>query len=272
MRPIRRRDVHLRVWCVCFGVVIASCGPGPTAPDTTELQTELRAGYSLEYVVADRAVVESLVPIIDRGRQTAVQFFAVTYPAIFVVRIMHDRDALNARWRVAFQQPSLETRCWEVAGGWATEFDILSPAVWNTQACGHDGTNVNHVANVVAHELVHVMHGQHNQSFFAIAASTPWILEGLAAYASGQWAAEYAGAARSALSGGFAPTTFAEIWTSSANYALAGSVFAYVHQRFGTAAVRRLLTVGSEEALLTSLSTDATTLLRDWRAWVMEQQ
>ena len=36
-------------------------------------------------------------------------------------------------------------------------------------------------------------------------------------------------------------------------------MFAYVHQRFGTDAVRRLLTVGSEEALLMSVSTDATT-------------
>lgn len=262
----------MRLWCVCLGVAVASCGPSPTAPGSTEVQTEQHTGYSLEYVGADRGVAESLVPMIDRGRQTADQFFGTTYSATFVVKIMHDRDALNARWRVAFQQPSLETRCWEVAGGWATEFDILAPAVWNSQACGHDGTNANHVANIVAHELVHVLHGQRNPAFFSIAASTPWILEGLAAYASGQWAAEYASAARSALSGGFAPTTFAEIWTSSANYALAGSVFAYVHQRFGTDAVRRLLTVGSEEALLTSLSTDATTLLRGWRPWVMAQQ
>ena len=45
----------------------------------------------------------------------------------------------------------------------------------------------------------------------------------------------------------------------------------HVEQRFGIDAVRRLLMVGSEEALLTSLSTDATTLLRDWRPWVMAQ-
>ena len=255
----------LRGWCVCLGVAVASCERSPTAPSFSEMQVEQHAGYSLEYVAADRAVAESLVPLIDRGRQTAEQFFGTSYAATFVVKIMHDRDALNARWRVV-------TRCWEVAGGWATEFDILSPAVWSSQTCGHDGSNANHVTNVVAHELVHVLHGQRNPSFFAIAASSPWILEGLAAYASGQWAAEYAGAARSALSGGFAPTTFAELWTSSANYPLAGSVFAYVHQRFGTDAVRRLLTAGSEEALLTSLSTDATTLLREWRSWALAQQ
>ena len=235
------------------------------------MQAEQHTGYSLEYVAADRAVASSLVPTIDRGRQTAEQFFGTTYPSAFVVKIMHDRAALNARWRIAFNQPSLETRCWEIAGGWATEFDILSPAVWSSQSCGHDGTNANHIANVVGHELVHVLHGQRNPSYQSIAAATPWMVEGLAASGSGQWASEYAGAARSALSNGFAPTTFAELWTSSANYPLAGSVFAYIHHRFGIDGVRRLLTVGSEEALLTSLTTDAPTFLRDWRAWMLAQ-
>jgi hypothetical protein len=212
-----------------------------------------------------------LVPLIDRGRQTAEQFFGTTYAATFLVKVMHDRDALNAHWRVLLRQPNLQTQCWQIAGGWATEFDILSPAVWSSRSCGHDA-NASHVAHVVAHELVHVLHGQRNPSFFSIAASTPWILEGLAAYASGQWAAEYAGAARSTLSSGFAPTTFAEMWTSSANYPLAGSVFAYVHQRFGIGAVRRLLTAAFEADLLTALSTDATTLLGDWRSGMLAGQ
>ena len=258
--------------CVCLGVALAGCGPGPAGPGATETQVDQHTGYSLEYVAADRAVAESLVPMIDRGRQTAEQFFGTTYAATFVVRILHDRAALNAHWRVQLREPGLETQCWQVAGGWATEFDILSPAVWSSQTCGHDGTNTNHVANVVGHELVHVLHGQRNPSFFTIAASTPWILEGLAAYASGQWAAEYAAGARSTLSGGFAPATFAELWTSPANYPLAGSVFAYVHHRFGIDAVRRLLTAGSEDALLASLSIDAATLLRDWRPWALAQQ
>ena len=115
-----RRDVHLRVWCVCLGVAVATCGRSPTSPGSTEVHTEQHTGYALEYIGADRAVAESLVPMIDRGRQTAEQFFGTTYSATFVVKIMHDRDALNVRWRVAFQQPSLQTRCWEIAGGWAT--------------------------------------------------------------------------------------------------------------------------------------------------------
>lgn len=261
--------VVIRSLCFAVAVVLAGCGRSPTAPDPADVRTEQHTGYRLEYVAADRAVAESLVPVIDQGRQSAEKFFATTYQATFVVKIMHDRAALNARWRVAFQRPNLETQCWEIAAGWATEVDILSPAVWGSQSCGHNGSNANHVANVVAHELVHVLHGQRNPSFFSIAASTPWILEGLATYASGQWAAEYAGSARSALGGGFAPATFAEIWTSSANYALAGSVFAYIHHRFGIDALHRLLTVGSEGELLASLSTDAPALLRDWRTWMM---
>jgi hypothetical protein len=170
-----------------------------------------------------------------------------------------------------WNQPTLQTECWMVAGGWATELDILSPSVWRTEACAHDGGNSNHVATVVAHELVHVLHAQRNSAFTSLAATAPWIVEGMAAFASGQWADEYAGSVRAAVSGGFAPETFAALWTSPANYALAGSVFSYVSQRFGLDAIRQLLTARTEAELLTALSTDATTLLRDWRAWVLAQ-
>jgi hypothetical protein len=46
-------------------------------------------------------------------------------------------------------------------------------------------------------------------------------------------------------------------------------VFSYIIQRFGADAVRRLLAVRGEAELLAALSTDASTLLRDWRAWVL---
>ena len=197
MRPVGRRDVHLRVWCVCLGVAVASCGRSPTAPGSTEVQTEQHTGYRLEYVAADRAVAQSLVPD-DRSRPPDGRAVFRHDLSGDVCREDHARPRRAQRAlarRLSVNRVSRRD-AGKIAGGWATEFDILSPAVWSTQACGHDGTNANHVANVVAHELVHVLHGQRNSSFFSIAASTPWILEGLAAFASGQWAAEYAGAAR----------------------------------------------------------------------------
>jgi hypothetical protein len=252
-------------------LALASCAGQTTGVSSREPQAEEHTGYRLEYVVADRAVAESLVPMIERGRRTAEQFFATTFPSSFVARVFPDRASLTARWRVVWNQPTLQTECWMIAGGWATEFTILSPSVWRTEACGHDGSNSNHVANVVAHELVHVLHGQRNSAFTSLAATTPWIVEGMAAYASGQWDTEYAGSVRSAVSGGFAPVTFAALWASPANYALAGSVVSYINQRFGVDAVRRLLTVRTEAELLTALSTDSTILLREWRAWVLAQ-
>lgn len=252
-------------------LALASCGEQTTGVGWREPLAEEHTGYRLEYVAADRAVAQSLVPMIERGRRTAEQFFGTTYPSSFVARVFPDRASLTARWRVVWNQPTLQTECWMIAGGWATEFDILSPSVWRTEACAHDGSNSSHVANVVAHELVHVLHGQRNSAFLSLAATTPWIVEGMAAFASGQWAADHAGSVRATVSGGFAPETFAALWTSPVNYALAGSVFSYVNQRFGVDAVRRLLTVRTEAELLTTLSTDATTLLREWRAWVLAQ-
>jgi hypothetical protein len=252
-------------------LALASCGGQTTDADSREPQSEEHTGYRLEYVAADRTVAQSLVPMIERGRRTAEQFFATTYPSSFVTRVFPDRASLTARWRAVWNQPTLETQCWMIAGGWATEFDILSPSVWRTEACAHDGSNSAHVANVVAHELVHVLHGQRNSAFMSLNAAAPWIVEGMAAFASGQWASDYASSARATVNGGFTPTTFAALWSGPANYALAGSVFSHIHQRFGVDAVRRLLTVRSEAELLTTLSTDAPTLLREWRTWMLAQ-
>jgi hypothetical protein len=264
-----RRSRALRL--TLLQLALASCSSDrSTSTGSREPIVEEHTGYRLEYVAGDRAVAQSLIPMIERGRPMAEQFFATTYPSSFVVRVMPDRAALTAYWRVAWNQPTLQTACWMIAAGWAPEFDILSPTAWRTESCGHDGTNVTHVANVVAHELVHVLHGQRNSSFIGLlSASTPWIAEGLATFASGQWASEYAASARATVAGGFAPQTFAELWASPANYALAASVFAYANQRYGADAVRRLLTVRSEAELLAALSTDAPRLLRDTRAWLL---
>ena len=267
MRPVLARESIF-----LLQLLLASCRGESTSVDSRELVAEEHTGYRLEFVAADRAVAQSLIPMIERGRATTEQFFATTYPSSFVVRVMPDRAALTARWRVAWNQPALQTECWMIAGGWATELDMLSPTVWRTESCGHDGSNQTHVENVLAHELVHVLHGQRNSGFVSLISTTPWIVEGIATFASGQWASEYASSARTTLSGGFAPQTFSALWASPANYALAGSVFAYVNQRVGADAVRRLLTVRTEAELLTALSTDAPTLLRDWRAWLLASE
>jgi hypothetical protein len=259
-----------RTSIILLQLALASCSGQSTSVVSREPVVEEHTGFSLEYVASDRAVAQSLIPMIERGRSIAEQFFATTYTSSFVVRVFPDRTALTARWRVAWNQPTLQTECWMIAAGWAAEADILSPSVWRTEGCGHDGGNVTHVANVVAHEMVHVLHGQRNSGFISLLGSTaPWIAEGIAAYASGQWASEYASSARASVGSGFAPQTFAALWASPANYALAGSVFAYVNQRYGPDAVRRVLTVRTEAELLTALSTDAPTLLRDWRAWLL---
>src|SRR6185503_15669528 len=50
------REVKRSWLLACFGVALVSCGHSPTAPRSTETETEQNTGYSLEYVAADRAV------------------------------------------------------------------------------------------------------------------------------------------------------------------------------------------------------------------------
>jgi hypothetical protein len=44
---------------------------------------EEHAGFSLEYAASDQTVAQSLLPMIERGRATAQQFFATTYASTF---------------------------------------------------------------------------------------------------------------------------------------------------------------------------------------------
>src|SRR6516165_2607432 len=74
-----------------------------------------------------------------------------------------------------------------VASGVADRMVILSPRVWKTQAAEHDPADAEHLRDLIAHELVHVYHGQHNpRPDFDGMDDSGWFVEGLAVYVSGQ--------------------------------------------------------------------------------------
>ncbi|WP_181394611.1 hypothetical protein, partial [Staphylococcus pseudintermedius] len=90
--------------------------------------------------------------------------------------------------------------CWMVASGVADGVRMLSPRAWKTEACEHDAGDARHVEQLLAHELVHVFHGQHNPSpAFLAVTGIVWFVEGLATLASGQLAAGEQLSARQAL-------------------------------------------------------------------------
>jgi hypothetical protein len=167
---------------------------------------------------------------------------------------------------VAWQFPSYQPQCWEIAAAWATELDLLSPRLWSRDACGHDPADTTHIRNVLAHEVMHVLHGQlGGHPNLGSMANAQWFTEGLAVYVSGMLDVDYAGAAQARLDAGFAPRTLAEVWSDRANYPLSGSIVRYIDRRYGRAALRDLLGARSTATILSRLGVGEAELLTGWR-------
>jgi hypothetical protein len=120
---------------------------------------------------------------------------------------------------------------------------------------------------VLAHEVVHVLHGQLGQHANINSLLTAqWFTEGLAVYVSGMLDVDYAGVLQARLDAGFAPRTLVEVWNDGANYPLSGSIVKYIDRRYGRTALRNLLSARSTTAILTTLGVGEAELLAAWRS------
>lgn len=262
----------MRLAILVFGVtlpVTAACQePAPTnSPSATEWLSVTADGLTIRAVRADSGLMPFVREAIKNGERLATTFFTGASITPYSISIYPDRTALTERWRITWQRPAFQAPCWLIAAAWATELDLLSPRAWGRDACGHDPANHTHVRNVIAHEVVHVLHGQLGQhGNLGSMLNAQWLTEGLAVYISGMLDVDYAGTVQARLNAGFAPRTLSEVWNDQANYPLSASIVRYIDRRFGRAAVRDLLTARSTATILTMLGVGETELLTAWRA------
>ena len=236
------------------------------SPPADEWLVVTRAGFSIRVVRADSALVPIVGDAIRDGERIATTFFGAAPLQSYSIAIYPDRATLTDRWRIAWQLPAFQAQCWLIAAAWSTELDLLSPRAWSRDACGHDADNITHIRNVLAHEVVHVLHGQLGQhANLGSMLNAQWFTEGLATYVSGMLDVDYAGIVRARLNAGLAPRTLAEVWSDGANYPLSGSIVRYIDRRYGRAAVRGLLTARSTSEILTRLGVSEADLLAAWR-------
>jgi len=244
----------------------AGCQQPTSSAPADEWLTVTAGGLSIRAVRADSGLVPFVRDAVRNGESIATTFFTAAPLQPYSISIYPDRTSLTDRWRVAWQFPSFQAECWMVAAAWATELDLLSPQAWSRDACGHDAGNVTHVRNVLAHEVVHVLHGQLGQHTNINSLLTAqWFTEGLAVYISGMLDVDYAGAVQARLDAGFAPRTLAEVWNDRANYPLSGSIVKYIDRHYGRTALRNLLPARTTTAILTSLGVGEADLLTAWR-------
>lgn len=189
------------------------------------------------------------------------------FPDTAAVEIYPDRDSFSAGLREAWGIP--ETACWMVGAADDHNLYLLSPGTWGEEACEHDPSDAEHRRLLIAHEAVHVYHGQVNPSEdIGLLEEIGWFVEGLATWASGQLDSEHAGRAAEALADGEGPERLADAWSGPYRYGVAGSLVAYIDDRWGRETLVAALEVTTEAELLALLGTTEAGLLAGWRSWV----
>jgi len=224
--------------------------------------------WTLVHEPVDDAQAQALEPVLAEGVRTVERFFGAPFAEPFVVTVHPERASfdltLPPEWGIG------KSECWMVASGVAAGLQLLSPRAWKAEACEHDAANARHVRDLIAHELVHVFHGQHNPSpDFVAVTGIDWFVEGLATYASGQLAAGDVAPAREALERGTGPKELATAWSGKYRYGVSGSLVAFLDLELGRARLVELLDATSAEELLPRIGMDEPELLERWRAWVL---
>jgi hypothetical protein len=210
---------------------------------------------------AEEAELEKLV----RQQQGVVEaFFGAPLPRAFALRTFAHKAGIAQLAQQKWQVPELP--CWAVAMGTGSTLAILLPSAWRAEACEHDPDDKVALARLIAHELVHVYHGQHRSDpeFFA-ADDVAWFVEGLAVHASGQLDDKRERQAAQLVAAGKAPQKLADAWTGPARYAVAGTLVRHVDRRLGRAGVVALFSASTTAAILTALGTSEAGLLADWQ-------
>jgi hypothetical protein len=216
---------------------------------------------------ADKDLVAGLERDVVTGMARVRQFFGKPFEQRFVVEICPDRARFDEYFQRRWTLPKTER--WMVASGVADRLVILSPRVWKTEAVEHDPADAQHIQELIAHELVHVFHGQHNpHPDFDGMDEMGWFVEGLAVLVSGQLENAHRTGASEAIKAGRAPKSLADAWSGRYRYAVCGSMVQFVEARFGRALVNQLLSVTSTAEALKLLNTSEQDFLEAWKAHV----
>lgn len=216
-------------------------------------------------VWADQA--GSLDREISLGKRSVEQFFGQKFLRSFRTIVCTDRASFDgymmSRWKFTSEP-------WMVATGVSDAFVILDPNTWKQQTVEHDGDDRMHVQQIVAHELTHVFHEQHNPTKdFTGADEIGWFIEGLATYVSGQLRFGKSKDALEAINTGKAPTRLIDAWSGRYRYGVCGSMVEYIDLKYGSERLKSLLVATSQAEVLRALNTTESDFISDWIGWVL---
>lgn len=226
-------------------------------------------GYTLFYSNADKENIKEYLVIIENGIASVQTFFGDTFKKEFEIYIHSNRQSLDSRWEKDWNMPGFKSECWMVASGVAFKLDMISPKMWDKEACEHIYSDKIKTQRLITHELFHVYHGQLNASpDFSDVTGMDWFVEGLATYASGQCDTERIAEIKKAVSENKLPVSLDKFWTGKLKYGLSGSVVMYLDKKYGRDKLKELLKFNTNEKLLNSLSLTEPDLLLEWKIFI----
>lgn len=222
--------------------------------------------YEIHYDSIDALEAKRMSLWLEEGRQIVIEFFNYDYKRKFDIYLFSDRDSLDKQWQQDWNMPTFKSQCWMVASGVANRIDVLSPRVWDTQACEHDVQDTSATKKLIIHEMIHVFHGQLNQSpTFEDIDNMDWLVEGIAVYASGQLDEKRYEDARNLVIANGGPVMLSDIWKGKNRYGLAGSIVQYLDDNYGRTTLVHLLTYKTAHEVLDYLEISEEELIQEWK-------
>jgi hypothetical protein len=234
--------------------------------------SEKHNDYTLMYTSHDKKDVTIYNHLVESGMMCVRTFFKSKYPTTFSIYIHPNRHSLDSTWQKDWNMPDFKSECWMVASGIGSKLDIISPKVWNTEACEHVYSETTKTQQLITHELVHVFHGQYNTSHdFSEMNGIDWFVEGLATYASGQLNVVRTAEVKQALFEKKTASRLDDFWTGSLRYGQSGSIVRYIDEKYGRDKMITLLKYNKKTDLLAALKTTEEELLAGWEKSVSDR-
>lgn len=231
---------------------------------------EKQTGYKIHFTSIDRNNIKVYNKLIINGIISVKSFFNSSDVSDFDVYIHPDRQSLDSTWQKDWNVPGFRSECWMVASGIASRLDVISPKKWDSEACEHIYEDATKTQQIITHEVVHVYHGQFNNSpDFSNVEGIDWFVEGLATYASGQCDSVKIAEVRQAVSDNSVPESLEKVWTGKLRYGLSGTVVMYIDNRYGRTELKKLLQFNKKSGILESLKTTEQELLTGWKTFIL---
>jgi hypothetical protein len=221
--------------------------------------------FDLFFTQADSADVYSYLAYFDNSYQHIEQYFGEKFLTKFEVYIHPNRSSIDLEWSANWDMPGFKSPCWMVATGVADQFDLLSPRVWNEEACDHDPDNKIEIQKLITNEMMSVFHGQINlDHFFSTMKEMAWFIEGVAIFISGQLDDGKMQDTKILVQEDRFPRDLTKFWQGDSRYGLSGSLVKFIHTKFGTEILFELLKTQTNEELLKKIDMTEELLIEQW--------